>query len=816
MEGLLDVDRRQIIGQQHNLIGMQLDQLHKEISRQAGGIETAEGKQRFLIKIYDKFFRIALKKTAERLGIVYTPIEIVDFILQSVEAVLEDEFGQRLTDEQVHILDPFTGTGTFLVRLMLSGLIRPEDVVRKYRHELHANEIVLLAYYLAAINIEQTFHAVSGQDYEPFPGILLTDTFQQWNRQMDMDHHDLRADSGVLSENHQRRAQQNRMKIRVIVANPPYSGVQKSANDNNKNLAYPELDAAIRTAYAETSAKTNKNSLYDSYIRAFRWATDRIGRQGVIGFVTNAGWVTGTAMDGFRSALAQDFSRIYVVNLRGDQLHTNGEASRQEGGKVFDSGSRQPIAIVLLVKNPAHDGPCDIHYYAVPDYLTREQKLASLPEWGDIRGVPWTRITPNVQHDWVNPRDTRFSALIPLGDKKVPDARQIFATYSSGVKTNRDTWAYNFSCNALKENMERLIAFYNEQILDYQQLGDGGIRYDDRHIKWDSTLLADARKGKAAAWRATAQVRSLYRPFCRQWLYFDRQFNSGVYRIPQLFPTDHHANQVIAVSGIGASKAFSVMMTDQVPDLEIVGKNQCYPRYVYRPETSGSKFFPEEEPQTSQWIQEDAVRPAAVRLFQQHYGDGRLTADDLFYYVYGILHSPDYRERFATTLNKELPRIPWVASPDDFWAFSHAGRELAHWHLGYETVEPWGLREITSDNDENRPDFYRVQKMRWGKNPDGSVNKKTIIYNTFITLEGIPLEAYDYVVNGKSALEWVMERYQVKPDKASGIVNDPNAWSDDPRYILDLVKRVVRVSMETLRIVGELPKLELGKEAAAK
>ncbi|PSR23445.1 MAG: damage-inducible protein, partial [Sulfobacillus benefaciens] len=742
---------------------------------------------------------------ADRLGIVYTPIEIVDFILHSVEAVLEDAFGQRLTDAHVHILDPFTGTGTFLVRLLQSGLIRPEDLVRKYRQELHANEIVLLAYYLAAINIEQTFHAMSGQDYEPFPGVLLTDTFQQWNVQADVEDRDMDLTPNILSENNQRRARQNRTKIRVIIGNPPYSGVQKSANDNNKNLEYPRLDEEIRALYAQASAKTNKNSLYDSYIRAFRWATNRIGNQGVIGFVTNAGWITGNAMDGFRAALTQEFSRIYVLNLRGDQLHTNGEASRKEGGKVFDSGSRQPIAVVLLIKEQNYIGCCSIHYYAVEDFLTREQKLAALQAWGDVRSVPWTRITPNAHHDWVAQRDDAFVDLIPLGDKKSPHPQQIFTTYSAGIKTNRDTWAYNFSLDSLSTTMQRMIAFYNQQIADYRQLGDAGIRYDNRHIKWDSTLMTDARKGKSASFRSESLVRSLYRPFCQEWLYFDRQFNSGVYRIPQLFPTPEHHNVVIAVSGVGASKAFSVMMTNRIPDVQLQSNGQVYPRYIYRSVMPKNDLFTAPDTVSPYWMRDDGVRPESVQQFQRHYADATITANDVFYYVYGILHASDYRERFATTLNKELPRIPFVDTQENFWAFSQAGRELAHWHVDYEAVDPWPVEEIIEDSPCETDPLYRVEKMRWGKNPDGSADKTTIVYNAFITLRGIPLEAYDYVVNGKSALEWIMERYQVKTDKDSGILNDPNTWSNDPRYIVDLVKRVVRVSLETLRIVKNLP-----------
>ncbi len=791
------------------LEGKVLDQLHGEISRQAGGIETAEGKQRFLIKIYDKFFRIALQKTAERLGIVYTPIEIVDFILQSVEAVLEDEFGQRLTDEQVHILDPFTGTGTFLVRLMLSGLIRPEDVVRKYRHELHANEIVLLAYYLAAINIEQTFHAVSGQAYEPFPGIVLTDTFQQGESRKDF------MGQETFPENNDRLIRQNQTEIRVIVGNPPYSVGQDNANDNNQNIKYPVLDDRIRDTYAAHSTAVNKNSLYDSYIRAFRWASDRIGRQGVIGFVTNAGWVDGNTMDGFRHILTDEFTDLYVFHLRGNQ-RTSGELSRREGGKIFGSGSRAPIAITILVKNRQKRGHSGrIHFHAMEDYLSRNEKLAKLANSVNIRGLEWTRIRPNAQQDWLNQRSDDFQSLVALGSRDTQE-HSIFSFYSNGVQTNRDAWVYNFDSEALRTHMQATIAFYNDQVTAHRGILSGVVGEEaaslaatlvdtnPRAIKWTRGLIKTLALGKHGKFADSDMGEGVYRPFCKQWVYYNKQFNE--YYKERFYPTVHHPNRAIAVTGTGSTKDFSCLIVDKLPDLEVISKGQCFPWSVYE-KKSGSvtpDFF--DETHREEFTRYDGITDWALHECRVRYGPS-VNKEDIFYYVYGLLHAPDYR-RFAADLKKMLPRIPFVERQEDFWAFSQAGRKLAHWHLDYETVEPWELTEQTPREEEVAAATYRVQKMRWGKNPDGAVDKTVIHYNADITLEGIPLEAYDYVVNGKSALEWVMERYQVKTDKDSGILNDPNAWSDDPRYILDLVKRVVRVSMETLRIVGELPRLE--------
>ncbi len=804
--------------------GKLLDQLHREIERQAGGIETAEGKQQFLIKIYDKFFRIALKKTADRLGIVYTPIEVVDFILHSVEAILQKEFGQRLTDENVHILDPFTGTGTFLVRLLQSGLIRPEDIVRKYRQELHANEIVLLAYYLAAINIEQTFHAVSGQGYEPFPGIVLTDTFQQGESRKDF------MGQENFPENNERLASQNNTEVRVIVSNPPWSAGQESQNDNNQNLRYPHLDERIAESYAASSTATSKRTLYDSYIRAVRWASDRIGNYGVIAFVTNAMFVDSSSADGLRKCLTKEFSSIYCMNLRGDQLHSVGEQSRREGGKIFGSGSRQPVAITVLVKNPSSQKINLVRYLDIGDYLSREEKLERIRNYGNIECVAWTVIEPNDAGDWINQRTENFQRLIPLGDKKGQDSNTIFDVYSLGVATSRDVWTYNFSNRELRNNMQAMVDFYNNQVDEFNHTFDrrgdtdtvnAFIDNNPRRISWSRGLKNDIAKGRKHNFHEGHIVKSAYRPFCTQWLYFDRALNDMVYQVPKLFPLSTVDNIVISVTGVGATKPFSALVTRKVPDLQLMDKGQCFPMYIYNQAQwtaeiyeQPSLFTGENEGQTSPWIKRHAITDWALQECRVRYGPA-VTKEDVFYYVYGLLHSPDYRAQFGADLKKMLPRIPFVESKDDFWAFSKSGRELAHWHLDYESVEPWPVEEIIEGLPRETDHLYRVEKMRFCKNSDGSPDKTTIVYNAFVTLKGIPLEAYDYVVNGKSALEWVMERYQVKTDKDSGILNDPNEWSDDPRYIVDLVKRVLRVSLETLRIVEGLPVVMVSSDSKA-
>lgn len=788
-----------------------LENFYKSVQERASGIDNVEGKQKIIIELYNKFFRAAFPKMAERLGIVYTPTEVVDFILKSAEDVLQEEFGLHLSDEGVHILDPFTGTGTFIVRLLQSGLIRPEDLVRKYRKELHANEIVLLAYYIAAINIEEAYHRLSGQDYEPFPGIILTDTFQMGENKGSL------AET-LFPENNERIARQSQQEIRVIVGNPPYSAWQGSENDNNKNLKYPYLDQRITATYAAFSSATNKNSLYDSYIRAIRWASDRIGNQGVIAFVTNGSFIDSNTADGLRKCLAEEFTGIYCFNLRGNQ-RTSGEQSRKEGGKIFGSGSRAPIAITVLVKNPAKQGSCVIRYHDIGDYLSREQKLEIIRQAGSIKGLSWTVIQPNDTHDWINQRNPVFGQFIPLVSNKKHTARAIFKLNSPGVQTSRDTWVYNFSRKSLSSRIHRLITVYNNHVDRYQAARKSGVNpdidsfveNDPKVIKWSSSLKKHLEQLRNITYTPQAFITSLYRPYCKQWLYFDRYLNHRVCQMPNFFPNPSLENWVISVTGIGASKDFSALIVNSIPDFHFHDTGQCFPLYYYEDQQSrlGGLFEGLEQEETSQdrYIRRDAITDWALEEFRRRYGDA-VSKEDIFYYVYGVLHSPEYRERFAADLKKMLPRIPAVPSVEDFWAFSKAGRELANLHLNYETVEPWPLDEIYHGNQQ-ADDFYRVKKMRFAKGPGGKPDKSTIVYNANITLSGIPLEAYDYVVNGKSAIEWIMDRYQVKTDKNSGIVNDPNQWSDDPRYIVDLVKRIVRVSIETVKIVKRLPGLGL-------
>jgi len=777
-----------------------LEGFYASVRMRAEGIDNAAGKQTIIKDLYERFFTLAFKKTSESLGIVYTPVEIVDFILRGVNDALRTEFGASLSDEGVHIIDPFTGTGTFIVRLLQSGLIDQKDLLRKYASELHANEILLLAYYIAAINIEATFHSLAGGDYVPFEGIVLTDTFQ-------IHEDDDTMDEVMFPENNARVAQQKALDLRVIITNPPYSAGQTSANDANANLKYPTLDASIERTYVARSTASSSRTSYDSYIRAIRWASNRIGTEGVIGFVSNGGYLDGNSADGLRKTLVEEFSTLYCFNLRGN-TRTSGEQARKEGGQIFGSGSRATIAILLAVKNPSATGSCRIYYRDIGDYLTTLEKLATI-DASSLDTIDWQTITPNPEGDWINQRNTAFDAYTPLGEKSAKGSVKpltVFGTYSLGLATGRDSWVYNYSYEALSANTARMIATYNRELERYEKCKASGARPDiDTFVEADSTKISWNRNAKSDLLRSkhythkTDAVRSsAYRPFCKQHVYYDGQMNAMRYQLPKLFPTPHHPNVGFYLTGLGAVKPYAALMVDQIPDLNFWGSEggQFFPRYIYEAAAAEPELYSDSA--ESGYTCVDNITDAILADYRATYGPA-VTKDDIFHYVYGLLHSPAYRTQFAADLKKLLPRIPKVA---DFTGFATAGLKLSDLHVGYETVTPYPLTETTSGKptDDER---YRVQKMTFGRGKDRS----TVLYNAHLTLSGIPEDAYRYMLGSRSAIEWILDRYQVSTHKDSGIRNDPNDWSEDPRYIVDLLKRIVTVSLDTMKIVDALPDL---------
>ncbi len=792
-----------------------LHKFYESVKERVKGIDNADGRQKIIIELYDKFFKTAFPKVVEQLGIVYTPIEVVDFINNSVAQVLKKEFNRNLSDENIHILDPFTGTGTFITRLIQTGLIDKEALPRKYAKELHANEIVLLAYYIASINIENAYHDAVGMEngYKSFDGICLTDTFQLGETDEATNLFD-----EMLPQNSERVMEQKKLPVRVIIGNPPYSIGQKSANDNAQNQSYPKLDRRVEETYAKYSNAALNKGLYDSYIKAFRWSSDRIDEKngGIIAFVSNGSWIDGQSMDGLRKAFEKEFNSIYVFNMRGN-TRTSGETARKEGGQTFGSGCRTTVAITILVKNPkVETEKATIYYTQVPDYQSREDKLALLAHYKDITNsrIQFKVLKPNEHGDWLNQRSDLFSSFIPVEpDKKFNlKSTSMFNLNVIGVATNRDAWVYNYSQRNLESNVRKMVDFYNEQRKGYQTAlqknnllkVEDFIDIDPKKISWTRSLRNQVKNNKENTYQSDVYYEGCYRPYCKQHLYYENSFIESPGLSKQLFPTSQHKNMCIAVSGIGAGKDFSTLIVNQVPCLDMVEKGQCFPLYYYeKNEGNIGTLFDDGK---DQYIRRDGITDFILEQCRTRYGH-KVSKEDIFYYVYGLLHSNDYRTQFAADLKKMLPRIPLVDIPNDFFEFSKAGRQLAELHLNYETVPAYPDVEVIGEEKGN----FHVDKITFAKK-DGEVDKTTLIYNSSIKITNIPLEAYDYVVNGKSAIEWIMDRYQVKVDKDSGIKNDPNDWGlehNNPRYILDLILSVITVSMATNEIVKKLPKLDL-------
>lgn len=816
-----------------------LEKFYQSVKTNVGDIDNLEGKQTIIKNLYEKFFKGAFPLTVEQLGIVYTPVECVDFIIHSVNDILKKEFNTALTEKNVHILDPFTGTGTFLTRLLQSGLLRKEDIERKYREEIHCNEIVLLAYYIADVNIESVFHDITKRkEYLQYNGICLTDTFQLAEKK----HNELFTE--FFKDNSKRVKDQLAAPVRVIIGNPPYSIGQKDANDDAKNLSYPELEKRLSETYTKYSKAGLKKATYDSYVKAFRWASDRIptNEAGVIAFISNGKWLDGIGQDGMRACFEKEFSSIYVLNLRGDQ-RTSGEQSRKEGGKIFGSGSRTPISITFLVRNPEKkQGKAKIYYHDIGDYLSREEKLRMIKDFGSIssKKLNWQTIIPNEKNDWINQRDGLFDTLIPLAPEKkfTLNAQGVFSTYAIGVATNRDAWVSGFSKEKVAYNMKNMIDFYN------QQIKTGELSNDKTKISWTRALKKDHKKGIEYTYEKNKFIITHHRPFAKSNLYYHKPFIECPGIFDKIKPSGYD-NKIICISGVGSSKDFSTIITECIPDLQLLFNGQCFPMYWYE-ENKNQQATLFDDVETEKYIRRDGITDWILKEVRKRFGGTKaLTKEHIFYYVYGLLHSKQYRERFADDLKKSLPRIPIVENVQDFMAFYKAGKELADLHLNYEDninsqatgndgdyffyaampmfaysslgVKVCGDKDIWNEEySDDTYQYFSVDKLAFAKVRDENgklvADKSKIIYNGHITIENIPLKAYDYIVNGKSAIEWIMERYAVTIDKASQIKNDPNDWAREhgqPRYILDLLLSVIMLSVQTVEIVEALPKINL-------
>ena len=766
-----------------------LDRFYVVIERTAATINDFSQKQHFLNTVYEQFFQGFSVKVADTHGIVYTPQPIVDFMVKSVEHILQTEFDRSLSDGGVHIIDPFVGTGNFIVRIMRK--IRKTALEHKYKSNLHCNEVMLLPYYIASMNIEHEFYEAT-ERYLPFDGICLVDTFELAEpQQMVL----------FTEQNAERVERQKETPMFVVIGNPPYNAGQVNENDNNKNRKYETMDKQVRETYSQDSKASNKNALADPYVKAIRWASDRIGDGGVVAFVTNNGFLDGIAFDGMRKHLAEDFDAIYILDLSGN-VRKNPKLSGTTHN-VF--GIQVGVSINFFVKKGNQpETHTKIFYARVDEFWRKEDKYRYLDSKEHYRNIEWNPIIPDQRNTWLTEGlHADFETFIPMGTKEAKSVKGevddvIFKTYSSGIKTSRDVWAYNFNRNTLTENMSQTIQTYNEEVDRWKRREerdanvDNFVVYDDKKISWSRDLKLDLKRGKSAECAEYKMRDSLRRPFTRTHLFFDRILNEEVYVFPSIFPTveTETENRVICVSGRGHD-VFRCHIANRITEYKFSnssnGGTQCFPFYTYDEDGTNRR---------------ENITDWALEQFRGHYQDDAITKWDIFHYVYGLLYHPDYRERYQANLKRELPHLPFTPdtgseSSTGFWRFAKAGQRLSEIHISYEDMPEYRLEFIETPD---MPLDWRVEKMRFSK------DKTQIVYNDFLTLAGIPPKALAYRLGNRSALEWIIDQYRVKEDKRSGIINDPNR-EDDPQYIVKLIGKVITVSLETVEIVEGLPKL---------
>lgn len=748
-------------------------------------------RKRLVKNFYEKFYQKVFPKEADANGIVYTPEPVVDFMIKETDRLLEKNFEKRLQDEGIQILDPFSGTGTFVTRLLDKdlGVIDDEHIEEKYEKEIWANEIMPTAYYISTLNIEDAMRQRTEKPVS-FPGAVLTDTFCISKDKVTHK----QALGSSFSLNNDRENKEEDSKIWAIISNPPYSANQGNANENNRHARYEVVDDRIASTYKTLVNKTNHQA-NDSYVRAFRWASDRVKGKGIVAFITNGGWLRSNTGEGIRRSFAKEFNDIYVYDLRGNANLND----PKEGGSIFDI--KTPVAITFLVKNPESDHKGQIHYISTPDFARKEEKLELLkevkekePEWGEIQMDSFG--------DWFDQRDASFYSLIPTGLKrgntKIPG---IFSIWSRGVETDNDVWFHSFNKKDLLDNVETFEDFFNEELERWNEWkANGGkgkaedvakdiVRQDPTKIKWGYQIyqLLDRASYPIAPDRSYIRT-TLWRPFTKKYLYFDKSLVRSPGQQPSFFPEDNSFNLELCVSGTG-SHSFSCLMANILPDVQTVFNGQCFPLYRYEKDRFGIE----------EYERRSAITDQALKMFRDVYGDTLSPDPDkakeqIFYYVYGLLHSKEYREKYQDTLGKVLPRIPFSSH---FKEFEKSGRELAAFHVGYEMAPKYeGLLQ------EGEPEG-EISKMKLDK------DKSTLTVNSYLSFKNIPKEAFEYVVNGKSPLAWVVDQYRVKTDKDSQIVSNPNNSSiSDIDYVADLIPKLVTVSIKTQEIVDSLPSID--------
>ncbi|WP_120855022.1 DEAD/DEAH box helicase [Helicobacter pylori] len=779
-----------------------LKNLYESVKTEAAHAKSQKSQQELIKNLYNTFFKEAFKKQSEKLGIVYTPIEVVDFILRATNGILKKHFNTDFNDKNITIFDPFTGTGSFIARLLSkeNALISDEALKEKFQKNLFAFDIVLLSYYIALINITQ---AAQNRDssLKNFKNIALTDS---------LDYLEEKSAKGVfkffedLKENKDIKDTLADQNIRVIIANPPYSAGQGSQNDNNQNLSHPKLEKEVYETYGKNSiSKSSGKTTRDTLIQSIRMASDVLKDKGVVGFVVNGGFIDSKSADGFRKCVAQEFSHLYVLNLRGN-ARTSGEERKKEGDGIFDSGSRATIAIIFFVKDKSVKNGA-IHYYDIGDYLKREAKLNLLASFENLDLVPFEKITPNHKGDWINQRSDDFEKLIPLKrDQRSKIFNTIFDINSGGVVSGRDPWAYNFSSKTLAQNAQKMIDTYNADLKRfnerfrkafkqriegvkaadrYKHLNDKEITTDKTKIAWTRALKQEFIKNKNLQESSEERIRlALYRPFNKQWLYWDKNLNEEPGKFSKIFP-NKTAQNVVINTGAGNGKGFSALISDFISDYSLISPNQAYPLYHY--DDLGNRSY--------------AISGYAINLFRRHYQDNSITEEEIFYYIYAIFHHKGYLEKYKNSLEKDAPCI---ALSQDFKELSTLGEELAELHLNYENGEMGEMHESVQYKtlmNAQVGDYYDVDKMK----KEMKKEEYRIIYNQNITITKIPKKAFDYVVNGKSAIEWVIERYQKTINKDSLIENNPNDYAGG-KYVFELLCRVIKLSVKSVDLIEKI------------
>ncbi len=770
-----------------------LKNLYESVKTEALRAKSQKSQQELIKNLYNTFFKEAFKKQSEKLGIVYTPIEVVDFILRATNGILKKHFNTDFNDKNITIFDPFTGTGSFIARLLSkeNGLISDEALKEKFLNHLFAFDIVLLAYYIALINITQAAQSRDGS-LKNFKNIALTDS---------LDIYEEKNDKGVLpifedlKENKEIKSTIEKQNIRVIIGNPPYSAGAKSQNDNNQNLSHPKLEKRVYEKYGENStAQSVGKTTRDTLIQSICMASDLLKDRGVIGFVVNGSFIDSKSADGFRKCVAQEFAHLYVLNLRGN-VRNFGE-SRKEGGNIFGNSSMLRIAIIFFVKDASVKNSA-IHYYDIGDYLKREGKLNRLANFTNLDALPFETIIPNAKGDWINQREDAFDKLIPLKRDKTRPNPSVFDTNSLGVTTGRDPWVYNFSPNALMQNVQKCIDTYNADLKRfnthfreafkqrtkgvksaelYKHLNDKEITTDKTKIAWTDDLKTNLIKNKNLQESHKDRIRlALYRPFNKQWLYWDKDWINRQREFSKIFP-NKDAQNVVINTGVGNGKNFSALVSDCISNYDLIFHNQAYPLYYY--DDLGNRHH--------------AISGYCLNLFREHYKDNLITEEEIFYYIYAIFHHKGYLEKYKNSLTKEDPRI---GLSEDFKELSVLGKELAELHLNYESGEMHTSVEYTTLMNAEQEGYYDVETMT--KKGD------RIHYNNNIAITKIPKKAFEYVVNGKSAIDWVIERYKKTTNEDSKIKNNPNDYAGG-KYVFELLCRVIKLSEKSVDLIEKI------------